>query len=339
MTVRIQGRSIGVNYPPYIVAEIGASHNGSLDRFIELMLCAQRIGVDAVKFQAFTPDTITIDTDRDGFVIKDGPWRGYRLYDLYKKAHTPREWFPKMHEVAKEFGITLFPSVFSPEDVDYVMRFDPPALKISSFEIVDPILIRHAARTGRPLMISMGMASGDEIEEAMNVAFEYGRSEPIMMHCASKYPARISDFDLSALDPGDGLSDHTMGHDLAVAAVAYEDISVIEKHLTTDRSEGGLDDGFASEPHEFAAMIAAVRAVYEARKFNSDVGMDQEHSSLRRSLYVVQDMKAGDKFTPENLRSIRPGYGLSVIEYDDIIGKNAVVDIERGTPMSWELFE
>ena len=317
---------------PFIIAEIGASHNGSLERCLNLIGAAKRAGADAVKFQAFTPDTITLNCDRPEFLIADGPWKGWRLYELYYAAQTPRKWFPILFEVARNMDLVPFASVFSPEDCDFVMQFNPDLMKIASFEITDIPLIEHVGRAGKPLLLSTGMATEKEIEMAIDRASEAGAEDVISMCCVSSYPASAS---AAPLARGmSGISDHSIGIEIPVAATALGAF-VIEKHLTLSRKDGGLDDGFASEPHEFADMVRAVRDVYTAIHRDQGIRVDVEHHLYRRSLFVTKDIECGEPFTSGNVRSIRPGYGLPPIELPTLLGRVAACDLAAGTPMKW----
>lgn len=337
--MRIEGREIGYGITPYIVCEIGAAHNGSMERAIRLVEIARKHGADAVKFQCYTPDTITIDSSEDAFIIKGGLWDGRRLYHLYKEAHTPRGWFPTLFRVAEELGITAFASVFSREDVDFMESLACPAYKISSFEIVDLPLINYAASTGKPIIFSTGMASRPEMRLARLEAMAAGVHfhDIIKLHCVSAYPMQTADSRLYDMENGDGLSDHSIGPDVAIAAAA-RGASIIEKHLTLSRNGGGPDDGFASEPDEFAYMVKVVRNINKSVfQDDSTLRTDAALKPYRRSLYVVEDMKAGDAFTSNNIRSIRPGGGDEPSSINAYFGQFASADIKAGTPLKKEL--
>lgn len=331
--MQIAGRPVGPGYRPYIIAEIGAAHNGSLQQCLSLIRMASMCGADAVKFQAFTPDTITMNCDSDEFHIKDGPWAGWKLYDLYNAAQTPREWFPSMYEAANKSNIPLFPSVFSAEDLECVRQFDPPAYKIASFEANDLPLIREVANMRKPMLISTGMVDETEADEAEQTAIQYGANGVVMMNCVSSYPATIEQTNLVDIC-GKGLSDHSLGDTIPAAATALG-ATVIEKHLTHRRGGVGLDDGFASEPNEFKEIVDTVHGIWSA--LNEPRKQNAEHRPLRRSLYVVKDVQAGEEFTSDNVRSIRPANGLDPIMFDSIIGKISSNNIKAGTPMSMEL--
>jgi len=325
----------GIINSPIIVAEVGASHNGSLDRAMETVRLAHECGADMVKFQLYTADDITIRHDSQEFVIQDGPWKGWQLWELYHHAATPIAWFLQLFEYARKIGIVPFASVFSPSGVDCLERLDCPAYKISSFEFTDIPLIKYVARKGKPLMLSMGMSSDEEREIAYEAARNHLEREMIcMMHCISAYPCPPEDAGMANMVGCEGLSDHTLGSEAAIIA-AVMGSPVIEKHLTLSRKDGGVDDGFASEPEEFAAMVRSVRLV--SQMVNSESSPSQEvHRNLRRSVYVVKDIARGEKFTHQNLRSIRPGYGLSPSELPLLIGAVANRDLKFGMPMKRE---
>lgn len=326
---------------PAVVAEIAASHNGSLDTAIKLMEVAAAAGADLIKIQALTPETITADFDRPEFTITKGPWAGRKLIDLYRQAAMPREWFPALYARAMELDIGLFPSVFSIEDVDFVRQFNPPALKIASFELVDPILIKAAMWEGTPLILSTGMASWTEIRMAAATV----RLHPsIWLHCISSYPTDLAKANLRFMDVLRrefnfvGLSDHTLGTEAAIMATA-RGACMVEKHITLTPGGSGLDDGFASGPEEFAMFVKAVHMAAAALgpsdlDWKTSPRDDSEHAPLRRSLYVVEPIERGAMFTAVNVRSIRPGLGLEPRFFSQIMGKRATMDIPAGTPLA-----
>lgn len=333
---------------PFIVAEIGAAHNGLLDRALQLMEHAARAGADAIKIQAFAAETITFPGDRPEFTIQNGPWMGQSLWDLYSTAAMPREWYGALFERAKALGIPLFASVFSPEDLSWMETFNCPFYKIASPEIVDVDLIGMVAKTGKPIIISTGMASLDEMAAAaVAVDNAGGDLENIsFLHCVSDYPTPIAGAGMRVLsDMMDrmgavtpiGFSDHTIGREAAVVATVLG-AAIIEKHITLSRDENGLDDGFASEPHEFAAMVKAVRGAHASLRTESSVG-EESTKALRRSIYVVKDVKAGERFTRDNLRSIRPGNGLPVKDLPSVLGRKSRFAVKAGQPMSRNLVE
>lgn len=328
----IDGREIGPHMSPYIISEISCNHNGSLDKALRLIRAAKAAGADAVKFQAYTPDTITIDCDNPDFIVKDGPWKGRKLYELYSKAHTPFEWFPKLFKCAADTGITIFSSVFDKTSVDMLEALDCPAYKIASMEITDIPLIEYAAKTRKPLIISTGMASDEEILDA-SFAADMGLA---FLACTSAYPAKPSETNLDRLkylqtyNLASGVSDHTLGSDIPVAATALG-ASIIEKHLMFG-GEYTEDFEFSMTPIEFAQMTCAVRNIWQAMQ-PPKTDIEQASRQMRRSLYVVKDIQAGEAFTEENIRSIRPAYGLTPKELPWVLTKRAAVDLKRGTAL------
>jgi len=344
-SLSIANRSIGPEYPPFIIAEMSGNHNGDLKRALAILEAARAAGADAVKLQTYTADTITIDHGGPGFRIEGGLWSGRTLYDLYREAHTPWEWQEALFAKGRELGLIVFSSPFDATAVDFLEKLGTPAYKIASFEIVDLPLICRCARTGKPLIMSTGMASLAEIGEAVAAAREAGAREVALLHCTSGYPTPPEDSNLctiphlaEAFGLVTGLSDHTPGIGAAVAAVALG-ASLIEKHFILKREDGGPDAAFSMEPQEFAELTANCRIAWQAlgtvsyKREKSEAGNVQ----FRRSLYVTADMRAGDVFTPQNLRSIRPGYGLPPKYYDLFIGKRVGRDVKRGTPVTWEL--
>lgn len=345
--VEIASRKIGPGQPPYVIAELSANHNGSLAAALRLIEAAAEAGADAVKIQTYRADTITIESDKPEFRIRGGLWDGQTLYELYEQAHTPWEWHAELFAKASDVGITMFSSPFDFTAVDLLEQLGSPAFKIASFEAVDLPLIRRVAGTGRPVIISTGMSDEAEIESAIGTAREAGCDELIVLHCVSGYPAPASDYNLRTLvDIGErhnvvvGLSDHTLGNATAIAAIALG-ASVIEKHFTLDREGGGPDDIFSLEPRELKELCRDCRTAWEAlgevdyTRKQSEKG----NAQFRRSLYVVADVKAGDTVTPDNVRSIRPGFGLAPRHYDDIIGRRFASDVARATPVSWDLLD
>lgn len=344
-SIEIAGRKIGPDHPPYVIAEMSANHNGRLETALKLIGAAADAGADAIKIQTYRADTITMQSDKPEFQIRGGLWDGQTLYDLYDKAHTPWEWHATLFEKAREAGVTLFSSPFDNTAVDLLESLGAPAFKIASFEAVDLPLIRRVASSGKPVIISTGMANEEEIGAAIDTAREAGCQELVVMHCVSAYPAPASDYNLRTLaDIGvrhhvlAGLSDHTLDNATAIAAIALG-ACVIEKHFTLDRSGGGPDDSFSLEPAELHDLCRDCRTAWEALGKVDYGRKDSEEGSavFRRSLYVVADVQAGDVVTPENVRSIRPGYGLPPRYYDDVMGLRFVRDVEKATPMSWDL--
>jgi pseudaminic acid synthase len=344
--LEIAGRSIGAGEPVYIIAELSANHGQELSQAVELVHAAHAAGADAVKLQTYTADTLTIDCDKEYFHIGGGTvWEGRTLYDLYQEAFTPWEWQPQLMETAQRLGLQCFSSVFDSSAIDFLERLDVPAFKISSFELVDLPLIRRAAATRKPVIISTGMGSLVEITEAVAAATEGGASGVALLKCTSAYPARPEDMHLSTIPHlADtfgvpvGLSDHTLGSTVPVAAVAMG-ACIVEKHLTMSRAVPGPDSAFSLEPEEFRSMVNAIRTVERARGDVQYGGGESEAASrqFRRSLFVTEDTAAGATLTPENLRSIRPGDGLPPKHYHDALGRKLARDVERGTPLSWDL--
>jgi len=340
----INGRRIGRHEPVYIVAELSANHNQIFEQAVSLIHAAKDAGVDAVKLQTYTPDTITIDCDNEYFRIQGTLWDGQRLYDLYGKAFTPWDWQPKLKALANGMGLDLFSAPFDETAVDFLENMNVPVYKIASFEIVHLPLIRKVAQTGKPVILSTGMATQSEIGEAVEILRQHG-SPMVLLKCTSAYPALPEEMNLSTIPDlakafrvPVGLSDHTMDIAVPVAAVALG-ACVVEKHLTLSRAVPGPDSAFSLEPKEFEEMVEAVRTAEKAlgKVHYGVTEHEPESRSLRRSLFVVRDMKNGEKFTSETVRSIRPGHGLSTRYLEDILGRAASCDIKRGTPLTWNL--
>lgn len=344
-TIHINGRSIGPNHPTYIIAEMSANHNQQFDEAVKIIAAAKEAGADAIKLQTYTPDTITIDSDKPPFQIGKGTiWEGKNLYKLYGEAFTPWEWQPKLFEAAADLGLDCFSSPFDETAVSFLETLNPPAYKIASFENVDLPLIRRIAQTDKPIIMSTGMATLAEIDEAVQTARTAGAADLALLKCTSAYPAPAEEMNLrtiphmaEAFQVPVGLSDHTLGITVPVTAVALG-ACIIEKHFTLSRAVPGPDSAFSLEPEEFRAMVTAVRTAEKALGQVSYTITPREESSrvFRRSLFVVQNMKAGEPFTVENVRSIRPGYGLHTRYLGQIIGRFATQTIERGTPLAWE---
>jgi pseudaminic acid synthase len=343
-SLTIAGRAIGPEEPPYVIAEMSGNHNGELARALEIVAAAKEAGADAVKLQTYTADTITIDHDGPGFTVKGTLWEGRTLHDLYDEAHTPWEWHAPIFAKGAELGIPVFSSPFDATAVDFLEALGCPAYKIASFEAVDLPLIEKAASTGKPLIISTGLASHAEIGEAIGAARQAGGRGPAVLHCISNYPTAPADCNLRAIPAlaesfGTvvGFSDHTLGTAIAVAAVALG-ASIIEKHLTLDRADGGPDAAFSLEPQELATMIADCRAAFAARGDGAfkRPACEDGLAVFRRSLYVVEDMEAGEPFTAANVRSIRPGHGLPPKYLGDVLGRAAARNLKRGTPLFWD---
>jgi N-acetylneuraminate synthase len=341
----VAGRAIGGGAPPYIIAELSANHGGRLERALQTIAAAKVAGADAVKLQTYTADTITIDHEGPGFSISGGLWNGRRLHELYHEAHTPWEWHAALFAKGKEVGIPVFSTPFDATAVDLLESLGAPAYKIASFEAVDLPLIRRVAATGKPMIISTGITDLGEIAEAVDAARDGGCSELALLHCVSAYPARPEDMNLRTIPHLaetfgviTGLSDHTLGTVVAVAAVA-QGADVIEKHFIMDRNDGGPDATFSLEPVELAELVASARIAHAALGSVSYTRDKSEKSMqmFRRSLYAVADIGAGETLTAANVRSIRPGYGLPPKHLEAVLGRRARVAIARGTPLQWGL--
>jgi N-acetylneuraminate synthase len=344
--VKINERSVGIGFPAYIVAELSANHRQQFDEAVKLLKVAQESGADAVKLQTYTPDTMTIKCDAPEFLIGGGtPWDGKTLYDLYAEAYMPWEWQPKLKKLADDLGIDLFSTPYDKTAVDFLEEIGVPAYKVASFEIVDIPLIEYIASKNKPIIISTGMATLAEIGEAVQAARKAGATQIALLKCTSAYPAPPEEMNLCTIPDlakkfrvPVGLSDHTMGIAVPVAAVALG-ACIVEKHFTLSRSIPSPDSAFSLEPQEFKAMVEAIRTTEKALGEVRYEVSEQEAKSrvFRRSLFVVKDMKEGEEFTEENVRSIRPGYGLAPKHLKEVLGRRATRDIQRGAPLSWEL--
>ena len=341
--IHIGNAKIGPGEPPYIVAELSGNHCGDIDRAYRLIDAAKAAGADAVKLQTYTADTMTIDHDGPGFVLDSGPWKGRRLYDLYQEAATPWDWHERLFAHAAEVGITIFSTPFDESAVAFLESLKAPAYKIASFEIVDLALIERVVQTGKPMIMSTGLASFDEIDTA--VAWASG--EALLLHCVSGYPAPAREMNLQTMqhlaamfDVPVGLSDHTLGTAVAVAAVTLG-ACLIEKHFTLDRADGGPDAAFSLEPAELKSLVNDCRTAWEAlgevRYAEAESETPQRH--LRRSLYVVADVPAGALLTDVNVRSIRPGFGLAPKYLSAVLGRRASRALARGEPLGWPMVE
>ncbi|MCG9094396.1 pseudaminic acid synthase [Laribacter hongkongensis] len=347
MTITIDGRPIGPAHPPYVIAELSANHNGSLDRALQTIEAAWRCGASAIKLQTYTADTLTIDCDAPDFRIQGGLWDGYKLYDLYQWAHTPYEWHQALFEHARKLGITVFSTPFDESAVDLLESLNTPAYKIASFELVDLPLIRYVAQTGKPMIMSTGMASEEEIAEAVHAAREAGCQDLVLLHCISSYPAPMDQANLRRMpllarrfDTVSGLSDHTMGTTAAVAAVALG-ACVIEKHFTLSRQDKGPDSEFSLEPDEMQRLCHDTLSAWQSLGSESFGSQQAETASrmFRRSVYFVRDLPAGSIVTEADIRRIRPGMGLSPKYFDSLPGRRLKVAVSRGTATRWDLFE
>jgi N-acetylneuraminate synthase len=346
MEFKIHNRIIQSGRATYVVAEMSANHHQDFDRAVKIIEAAKEAGADAIKLQTYTADTLTIDCDKEYFYIKETIWQGKSLHDLYGEAYTPWDWQPKLSEIAQKLELDFFSTPFDSTAVDFLEKINIPAYKIASFEIVDFPLIKRVAQTGKPIIMSTGMATMEEIKEAVRIIRQAGNDQIALLKCTSAYPARAEEMNLRMIphlsetfNVPVGISDHTMGTTVPVTAVALG-ASIVEKHFTLSREIPGPDSAFSLEPHEFKEMVEAIRTTEKAiGDIDFTVGKEESKSLIfRRSLFAVEDIKAGDAFTNLNVRSIRPGHGLSPKYYEEILGKKASRDIERGTPLSWDLF-
>ena len=346
-SIKIGARTIGAGQPVYVIAEVSANHHQDFEQAVNIIRAARHAGADAVKLQTYTPDTMTIACSRPEFRIQGTIWDGRNLHELYGEAYTPWAWHPRLKQVANDLGLDLFSSPFDATAVDFLEEMGTPAHKLASFELVDIPLIQKMARTGKPLIMSTGMATVEEIEEAVQTARRAGATEIALLKCTSAYPATAEEMNLRTIaelarrfNVPAGLSDHTMGIEVPVAAVALG-ACIIEKHLTLSRSDPGPDSAFSLEPHEFKAMVDAVRITEKAlgKVYFGCSAKEASSKVFRRSLFVVQDVKRGDLFTAENVRSIRPGHGLHTRHLAEVLGRQAACDVQRGTPLAWELVE
>lgn len=343
--ISIAGRDIGPAFPPYVIAELSANHNGSLQTALRIIEEAKKAGADAIKLQTYTADTITLDSDSEEFQIHGGLWDGKTLYQLYQEAHMPWEWHAPLFEHARKHDITIFSSPFDNTAVDLLEDLNAPAYKIASFEAVDLPLIKYVAGTGKPMIISTGMANAEEIQEAVEAARSGGCRQLAILRCVSGYPAPAADYNLRTIPDMiarfglvTGLSDHTLDNTTAIASVAMG-ASVIEKHFTLNRNGGGPDDIFSLEPVEMAALCRGAKTAWEALG-TVDYGRkssEQGNAKFRRSLYFVKDLRAGDVITPEAVRSVRPGFGLPPKYYDQIVGRKLTVDVAKGTAVRFDV--
>lgn len=344
--ISIAGRRIASDVPPYIIAELSANHNGQLETALHIIAEAKKAGADAVKLQTYRPDTITLPCDNDDFKIHGGLWDGRTLYELYQEAHTPWEWHKPLFDQARRLGIPIFSSPFDSTAVDLLEDLNAPAYKIASFEIIDLPLIKYVASTGKPMIISTGMADAEEIREAIETAREGGCKELAILHCVSGYPAPAADYNLRTIPDMierfgliTGLSDHTLDNTTAITSIALG-ACIIEKHFTLDRRSGGPDDSFSLEPAELAALCRDCKTAWEALG-SVDYGLkssEKGNIKFRRSLYFVKDLKAGDVITPDTVKSVRPGYGLPPKNLNVVIGKKVKVDVMANTPVKTEYF-
>ena len=346
--IDINGKHIGAGYPTYIIAEMSANHNQDFDQAVKIIKAAKDSGADAIKLQTYTPDTMTIDCHNDYFKIKGTIWEGYNLYKLYGEAYTPWEWQPNLKKVADEIGLDFFSTPFDETAVEFLESIDVPAYKVASFEVVDIPLLKLIVQTGKPIIMSIGMATLSEIDEAVQtIKTTGGEIQIALLKCTSSYPALAEEMNLrsiphlsEAFNVPAGLSDHTLGIAVPIAAVALG-ACIIEKHFTLSRQAQGPDSAFSLEPQEFKEMVDGVRIAEKAlgKVYYGISEREKESRVFRRSLFIVKDMKASEAFSDENVRSIRPGYGLHTRHVMDIMGRYAAQDIERGTPLTWDLVE
>ena len=345
--MNIDGRLIGPGHPPLIVAEVSANHGGSLERALKLVEAVKDAGAEAIKFQTYTADTLTIDHDGPEFQINKGLWAGRTLYDLYQEAYTPWEWHETLFRKARSLGLMAFSTPFDGTAVEFLESLDVPAHKIASFECVDLELVRSVAATRKPVVLSTGMANLGEIEEAVITARDAGCRDLILMHCISAYPAPTHEANLWTLpnlretfDVVAGLSDHTLGTAVSVAAVALG-AAMIEKHVTLARADGGPDAAFSLEPRELRELVNETRIAYDALGSINHTRTESEIANVvfRRSVFVVRDMEAGDRFTRDNVRVIRPGNGLPPKAIGEIVGARATRSLRRGTPLDWSMVD
>lgn len=343
--ITINNRDIGTSFPPYIIAELSANHNGSLDTALKIIEEAKRCGADAIKLQTYSADTITLNSQNEEFMIRGGLWDGQSLYELYQKAQMPWEWHKPLFDHARALDITIFSSPFDRTAVDLLEDLNAPAYKIASFEAVDLPLIKYVAATGKPMIISTGMADKEEIGEAIQAAYDGGCKELVVLHCVSGYPAPAEDYNLLTMvdmaklfNVPVGLSDHTLDNTTAIAAITLG-ACVIEKHFTLDRSGGGPDDSFSLEPKELQQLCQSAKTAWQALG-QVDYGRkssEQGNAKFRRSLYFVKDLKAGDIIDESCIRSVRPGFGLAPKFYDELLGKKLAQNVSLNSPVRWDV--
>lgn len=347
MQITIAGRNVGASQPPYIIAELSANHNGRLEAAHRIVEEAKKTGADAVKLQTYTADTITLNCDSEQFQIHGGLWDGKTLHQLYQEAYMPWEWHKPLFEHARKIGITIFSSPFDATAVDLLEDLNAPAYKIASFEAVDLPLIKYVAATGKPMIISTGMADADEIGEAIQAARDGGCKQLAILHCVSGYPAPAEDYNLHTIPDMiqrfglvTGLSDHTLDNTTAIASVAMG-ASIIEKHFTLDRSGGGPDDRFSLEPDGMAQLCRDAKTAWQAlgQVNYARPSSEQGNVKFRRSLYFVKGMSAGDLVDSRAIRSVRPGFGLAPKHMEAVMGRRLRVSVGYGTPVSWDCFE
>jgi pseudaminic acid synthase len=342
----INAREISRDHSPYIIAEVSANHNGSILRAKETILAARNAGVDAVKIQTYTPDTMTIDVNKPDFLIDDGLWKGRSLYDLYREAYTPFEWHKELFDYARKIGVTLFSSPFDESAVDLLDSLNAPAFKVASFEVVDLPLIKYIAQKNKPILMSTGMASYDEIGEALEAAKSVGNGNIFLFHCISSYPTPLSEANLNMIpilqkefNIQVGLSDHTIGNLASILATSIG-ATAIEKHFTVNRSDGGVDSSFSLEPTEMEALVKETKEAFHAlgSKSFSRSSVEDGNKIFRRSLYFVKDVDEGEVITNDCVRRIRPGFGLEAKYFDQVIGSKCLISAKRGDRVTMQHF-
>ncbi|MEG3081827.1 pseudaminic acid synthase [Halomonas sp. 5021] len=345
--IEIAGRRIAADQPPYIIAELSANHNGKLDTALKIIEEAKKAGADAVKLQTYTADTITLNCDSEDFQIHGGLWDGKTLYELYQEAHMPWDWHKPLFEHARKLDIPIFSSPFDNTAVDLLEDLNAPAYKIASFEAIDLPLIRYVASTGKPMIISTGMTNEEEVQEAIEAAVDGGCRELAILHCVSGYPAPADEYNLRTIPAMierhglvTGLSDHTLDNTTAITSVALG-ASIVEKHFTLDRKGGGPDDSFSLEPADLADLCRQAKTAWAAlgKVKTGRSESEKGNAQFRRSLYICKEVKAGELLSTQNVRSVRPGYGLPPKNLDSVIGKRAKAQLNIGTPVDWSLFE
>lgn len=339
---------IGEGQPCFVIAEMSGNHNQDINKAFKIIDAIADAGADAVKLQTYTADTITIDCDKEYFQVKvNDAWKGQTLHDLYKKAYTPWDWQPKLKDYAESKGLMLFSTPFDNTAVDFLEKMDVALYKVASFEVVDIPLLERIGKTKKPVIMSRGMASAEEIELAVKTLKDNGSPQIAVLHCVSSYPAKPEEMNLATISDIKkkfnviaGLSDHTLGQEISIASVAMG-ANIIEKHVTLSRADGGTDAGFSLEPEELRDLIKSIREVESAIgvPFYGKGKQESENYIFRKSLFIVEDIKKGEEFTEKNIRSIRPGHGLAPKYYHDVIGKKAIFDIEKGEPLNWAMLE
>ena len=345
--MKINGREISSSKEPYIIAELSANHGGSIEKAIKTIKSAKLNGADAIKLQSYTANSMTLDCDKDDFLIKEGAWRGYKLFDLYQEASTPYEWHKRLFEYASEIGITIFSTPFDEEATDLLENLNTPAYKIASFEVVDLPLIKYVASKGKPILISTGMASREEINDAVSIAKEFGSGEILLFHCVSDYPASSKDSNINMIKTLKneysleiGLSDHTLNNTTAIAAVSLGAVA-IEKHFIIDKKQGGPDSHFSIEPDEFKNLKLTTKECWEALgsgDFQRPIS-ESKNKIFRRSLYFIEDMESGQVIEEKDIKRLRPGFGLPPKFLEFVINKRLKRSVQRGERVSWDCIE